>query len=31
MWEKFHEIRKKLDPNGMFLNDYLRDMFGISK
>ena len=28
MWEQFHEIRKKLDPNGMFLNDYLRTMFG---
>jgi FAD-linked oxidoreductase len=28
MWDKFHEIRKKLDPNAMFMNDYVKEMFG---
>ena len=27
MWEQFHEIRKKLDPNGMFMNDYVMGLF----
>jgi FAD/FMN-containing dehydrogenase len=27
MWDKFHEIRKKFDPHGIFLNDYLKRVF----
>lgn len=28
MWEKFGEVRDKLDPDGIFLNGYLRRVFG---
>jgi len=27
MWESFMALRKKLDPEAMFLNDYLKEMF----
>jgi FAD/FMN-containing dehydrogenase len=27
MWDSFMEVRKKLDPEAMFLNDYLKEMF----
>lgn len=27
-WEAFHTLRKGLDPQGIFLNDYLKRMFG---
>lgn len=27
MWDRFHEIRRQLDPNGIFMNDYLRRVF----
>ncbi len=27
-WEAFHKVRKQLDPEGIFLNDYLKRMFG---
>ncbi|MGK0387921.1 MAG: FAD-linked oxidoreductase [Maribacter sp.] len=27
-WDDFHAIRKEMDPNGMFLNQYLKDIFG---
>ncbi|MFO1350250.1 MAG: D-arabinono-1,4-lactone oxidase [Gammaproteobacteria bacterium] len=27
-WDAFHEQRRKLDPCGVFLNDYLRGLFG---
>jgi len=27
-WQDFLRVRASLDPNGMFLNDYLRDLFG---
>lgn len=27
-WEDFHAIRRRLDPEGLFLNAYLREMFG---
>lgn len=30
-WEAFCELRSKLDPKGLFLNDYLRDIFGVKK
>jgi len=26
-WEAFQEVRQQLDPNGHFLNDYLRELF----
>lgn len=26
-WERFHEIRRQMDPHGIFLNDYLRRVF----
>jgi FAD/FMN-containing dehydrogenase len=26
-WNKFHEIRKQLDPEGFFLNDHLKEIF----
>lgn len=29
MWDKFLAIRQELDPNGLFLNGYLRQLFGI--
>lgn len=28
-WDRFLEIRKKMDPQGIFLNDYLRKIFGL--
>jgi len=27
-WNDFQEVRKRLDPNGIFLNDYLAPIFG---
>jgi FAD/FMN-containing dehydrogenase len=27
MWEKFHELRRQFDPDGIFLNDYLKKLF----
>ncbi|MBK9452195.1 MAG: FAD-binding protein [Bacteroidetes bacterium] len=27
-WADFHRVRKELDPKGVFLNDYLKGMFG---
>jgi FAD/FMN-containing dehydrogenase len=27
MWNRFQEIRKQFDPNGIFLNKYLNDVF----
>jgi len=29
MWERFLEVRRRLDPNGVFLNDHLRGLFGV--
>lgn len=29
MWEQFLQIRKQLDPQGMFANDYVKEIFGI--
>lgn len=26
MWDRFHEVRERLDPDGVFLNDYLREL-----
>jgi len=26
-WNDFQEVRKRLDPNGIFLNDYLTPIF----
>lgn len=26
-WEDFHRIRRAMDPDGVFMNDYLRDLF----
>lgn len=26
-WEEFHRIRRDMDPDGVFMNDYLRDLF----
>ena len=28
MWERFLATRRRLDPNGVFLNDHLRELFG---
>ncbi len=28
MWDEFHSIRRKLDPTGVFMNDYLKQIFG---
>lgn len=28
-WDDFLRVRAELDPHGIFLNDYLRDLFGI--
>jgi len=28
MWSRFHEIRRQLDPGGMFMNDHLTHLFG---
>lgn len=27
-WERFHEVRRQLDPRGVFLNDHLTRLFG---
>ena len=27
-WESFREVRAELDPDGLFLNDHLRELFG---
>ena len=27
-WGRFHEVRRRLDPRGLFLNPYLRALFG---
>jgi FAD/FMN-containing dehydrogenase len=26
MWDRFAEIRERMDPDGVFLNDYLREL-----
>jgi FAD/FMN-containing dehydrogenase len=28
-WERFLQIRKEMDPNGIFLNSYLKEIFGL--
>lgn len=28
MWERFLDVRRRLDPRGLFLNDHLRALFG---
>ncbi len=28
-WDKFLDAKKLLDPDGIFLNDYLKEIFGI--
>jgi FAD-linked oxidoreductase len=28
LWGRFHEVRRRLDPAGVFFNDYLRRLFG---
>jgi FAD/FMN-containing dehydrogenase len=30
-WEQFQHIRQRLDPQGLLLNTYLRDLFGIDQ
>ena len=30
-WDRFLQIRQELDPDGVFLNDYLRQLFGVDK
>jgi FAD/FMN-containing dehydrogenase len=27
-WSDFHRLRRELDPKGIFMNDYLRQLFG---
>jgi FAD-linked oxidoreductase len=27
-WDRFHAVRRRLDPRGMFMNDHLRRIFG---
>jgi L-gulonolactone oxidase len=29
-WEDFLRVRARLDPNGVFLNGYLRGLFGVA-
>ena len=29
-WDAFQDVREKLDPDGVFLNDHLREVFGVS-
>lgn len=29
MWERFLEVQRRLDPRGTFLNDHLRELFGL--
>lgn len=28
-WDKFQQIRKEMDPEGIFLNDYLKEILGV--
>jgi len=28
MWDRFHDVRRRVDPRGLFLNEYLRALFG---
>jgi FAD-linked oxidoreductase len=28
MWDPFHDVRRRVDPRGLFLNEYLRTLFG---
>lgn len=28
MWDRFHAVRRQLDPGGVFMSDYLRRVFG---
>lgn len=30
-WEDFHQIRREMDPDGVFMNNYLRELFGETK
>lgn len=30
-WDRFLQIRRELDPDGVFLNDYLRELLGLGK
>jgi FAD/FMN-containing dehydrogenase len=30
-WDRFQEIRRSMDPDGVFLNDHLRELFGETK
>jgi FAD/FMN-containing dehydrogenase len=30
-WDSFHAVRGELDPNGIFMNGYLRELFGEEK
>jgi FAD/FMN-containing dehydrogenase len=30
-WDSFQSVRQRLDPDGVFLNPYLRGLFGIEK
>ena len=29
-WDAFQDVREELDPDGVFLNEHLRDVFGVS-
>lgn len=29
-WDAFQDVRERLDPDGVFLNDHLREVFGVS-
>jgi FAD/FMN-containing dehydrogenase len=29
-WDNFLDVRAQLDPNGLFLNDYLKRLFGLT-
>jgi len=31
MWERFLDVRRRMDPAGLFLNDHLRALLGLSK
>ena len=28
-WEKFHALRRKFDPEGFFINNHLKEIFGV--
>jgi FAD/FMN-containing dehydrogenase len=28
MWDRFHALRRQLDPTGLFMNDHLTHLFG---